>query len=288
VPGVIGDRRVAGGGERSALIHRDAGQEATDPRAAGIVRGGKADIRRTSAEDPPHLKRRYDRRPEGEGIRLDLGPVLTRGIAVRVRTHLQQGHIGGSWRSQPQHHSQHRERRHPRQPSNTTNSRPTATAPHSAHPGSPKIGPTRKAKSAHCPPSRLHRSTHPPACKDSVRVSPASSQPRRGAWPRGRRPMLGENLRPWDLTVRAECLWRRATGGIVLQLARVATAANRNGLPMTEARPYSGPYWQMLSGRVTLRCETPSRRALPDQAEAGEGTTTSCWELPEPQSPGAH
>ena len=27
--------------------------------------------------------------------------------------------------------------------------------------------------------------------------------------------------------------------------------------------------------------------ALLDQAEAGEGTTTSCWELPEPQSTGA-
>jgi hypothetical protein len=111
---------------------------------------------------------------------------------------------------------------------------PLRTAP---TPGSPKIGPTRKAKSAHCPPSRLHRSTHPPPCKDSVRVSPASSQPRRGAWPRGRRPMPRENLRSWDLTVRAECLWRRATGGIVLQLARVATAANRNGLPMRARTP---------------------------------------------------
>ena len=56
---------------------------------------------------------------------------------------------------------------------------------------------------------------------------------------------------------------------------------------MTEARRYSSPYWQMLSGQVTLRRETlPS--ALPDQAQAGEGTTTLCWELPEPQSTGAH
>jgi hypothetical protein len=54
---------------------------------------------------------------------------------------------------------------------------------------------------------------------------------------------------------------------------------------MTEARPFSGPYWQMLSGQVTLRLETLPD-ALPEQAEAGEGTTTSCWELPEPQSTG--
>jgi len=51
----------------------------------------------------------------------------------------------------------------------------------------------------------------------------------------------------------------------VLRLARVATAANRHGFPMTETRPYSGPYSQMLSGQVTLRLETLPG-ALPDQA----------------------
>jgi hypothetical protein len=56
---------------------------------------------------------------------------------------------------------------------------------------------------------------------------------------------------------------------------------------MIEARRYSSPYSQKLSRRVTLRLETLPG-ALPDQAEAGEGTTTSRWELPGPQSTGAH
>jgi hypothetical protein len=75
----------------------------------------------------------------------------------------------------------------------------------------------------------------------------------------------GIELASLGLKSPAKCLWRRATGGNVLRLARVATAANRHGFPMTETRPYSGPYSQMLSGQVTLRLETLPG-ALPDQA----------------------
>jgi hypothetical protein len=79
----------------------------------------------------------------------------------------------------------------------------------------------------------------------------------------------------------ASCHWR----SMWLQLARVATAANCNGLPTAEAIPYCSPYSQVLSGQVTLRLETFPRRALFDQAEASEGPRPRAGNYPNRDRP---
>ena len=76
---------------RSGRRREDCGprKKAGRPRIASIGGGSKADVRCTTVEEAANLERCHDGGTRGERIRLDLCPMLTRRVRVRVSAQLQ-------------------------------------------------------------------------------------------------------------------------------------------------------------------------------------------------------